>query len=257
MSNKKDIFDAISSGTVEDIRYFIEDKKVGFNIKNDMSATPLYTAAVFNNTEAVKYLISAGANVNEKDGGGGTPLHEAVRNDNIELVKWLISKGANINAKAMDGKVSVFDMAKSEEMIQYLKNVGNKNASTTESNDVLWEKRQKKILLICSLIGLILGTIVGVIVTMVIEMGDMEEIIGAAIAGMWMGTGLGSALSYLPVLPSVLAQTFREEGFIAAIKTLFFVGIIGFIVFSFIGPIGFLIRLIKINIKIKNLQKNN
>jgi len=284
MNDKKDIFEAISNGTIEDVRYFIEKKKVGFNIKSDQEATPLYTAAVFNKTEVVKYLITAGANVNEKDGGGGTPLHEAVGHGNIELVKWLVSKGADLNAKAMDGKVAVLDMAKSEEMIQYLKSIGAKSAkdssfsnlfnsiskgadgkqvsepygdtSTKESSDdLLWEKRRKRILLRCSLICFIIAPIIGVIISMS-SGGDIEEVFVAIIVGMWVGVGLGNAISLLTNIPGLFTNTLKEEGFFAAIKIVFITGIIGFLLCWLTGPIGLLVRVIKINLKIKKLQNN-
>ena len=59
-----DIFAAIREGTVEDVRYLVEEN---------------------------------GADVNAKDNHGDTPLHDAAFKD-IEVFKFLISKGADINA---------------------------------------------------------------------------------------------------------------------------------------------------------------
>ena len=51
------------------------------------------------NVEAVKYLVSRGADVNSGV-GTFTPLHGAALNGNVEIVRFLVSKGANINAQA-------------------------------------------------------------------------------------------------------------------------------------------------------------
>jgi len=261
MSNKKDIFEAIDSGSIEDIRYFIKQKKVDINTVKyeDRHIPPLHWAMMQQKYEAAKFLISEGANINMKDGGGATPLHEAASLNNIEIAKLLVSKGANVNLKAMDGTLTPLDMAKSEEMIQYLKSIGAKSAKDTSNiennNDILLEKKERKIILICSVVGLVLGLITGVIIAVNIGGSDLEGIVIGAIVGMWVGTGLGSALSFLPMFPHLFMSVFKEEGFFAAIKTILIAGIGGFILFWCAGPIGLLVRVLKINSKINGLQK--
>jgi ankyrin repeat protein len=62
--------------------------------------------------EAVKYIVSKGADVNAKSEGGSdipsgvTPLHFAAEDHGIEVVEFLISQGADVNAKADTGLVT-------------------------------------------------------------------------------------------------------------------------------------------------------
>ena len=62
---------------------------------------------------------------------GETPLHRAATRGQLEAVKFLISKGANINiGREKDGKTAL-DLAESrghEEIAEFLKNNGGKNS---------------------------------------------------------------------------------------------------------------------------------
>ena len=58
----------------------------------------IHEAASSGNIEAVKKHLTAGADVNAKN-GGGTPLHFAALLGRKEIAEMLISKGADVNAK--------------------------------------------------------------------------------------------------------------------------------------------------------------
>jgi len=103
MSKYNNIFDAARSGTVDDLRYFLKEKRADVNAKLDDGTTPLHLAASSEHVEVVKILISKGANVNEKNDIGATPLHSAAFKGNIEIVKILASAGADVSAKDNDG----------------------------------------------------------------------------------------------------------------------------------------------------------
>ena len=64
--------------------------------------TPLHWAAMHNAPEVAELLISNGADVNAKDGGGDTPLYQAAMHNAPEVAELLISNGADVNAKGMD-----------------------------------------------------------------------------------------------------------------------------------------------------------
>jgi len=104
MSTFKDIFDAMKSGTVEDVQYFIEKQGVDVNTANENGATLLHLAAgACGDLEIVKYLISKGAEINSVT-PGCTPLHlVAASPTGVKIINYLISKGADVNAKERNG----------------------------------------------------------------------------------------------------------------------------------------------------------
>jgi len=52
----------------------------------------------------VKFLLSHGAKVNDRDDDGQTPLHTAARDGNLKVVELLLTHGAEINAKDKQSK---------------------------------------------------------------------------------------------------------------------------------------------------------
>ena len=155
-----DIYTAAELGNVEDVRYFIEEKKVavtqysngrtalhlaawknprldvlnlliaqGANVNalNHANQTPLHLAAAGNpNPDILKYLIIQGADIHAKADDGSTPLHLASeRNPNAAVLKLLIDQGVDVNAKADDGATAL-DNAGTEEKQKILRDAGGK-----------------------------------------------------------------------------------------------------------------------------------
>ena len=78
MTHDKDIFEAAKTGTVEDMKYYIETQGVDVNTKDDKGLTPLHYVAGHNpNVEVAKYLIEHGADIRAKGDSGYTPLDVA------------------------------------------------------------------------------------------------------------------------------------------------------------------------------------
>ena len=136
----EDIFEAAEFGSVQDVKYFIEQEGVDVNAKgnggvtaldnasfknhdievlkylvekgasvntrDDDDHTPLHHAAWYNSVDAVKYLVEKGANVNARDNSRRTPLHHAAHTNSIAVMKYLIDRGADINAQGEDGETS-------------------------------------------------------------------------------------------------------------------------------------------------------
>jgi len=71
--------------------------------KGSGDETPLFPAVRADNTDAAKFLIAKGADVNAKDKNGQTPLHEACEHGRRDMVELLIVEGADVNAKDNDG----------------------------------------------------------------------------------------------------------------------------------------------------------
>ena len=109
-----------------------------------------------------------------------------------------------------------------------------KTVETVENNKEPVNK-ELRLLLICSAICFFIGTIMG-------------ASSGNVLMGMWFGLGSGVALSFFPDIPGIFRIAYREEGFegfVEALKSTFIGGGIWFVIFMIAGPIGFIIRFIK------------
>ena len=94
--------------------------------------SPLVTAADYDNVELVKYLISVGADVNQKDSRGNTPLSKAIKSpknyykDYMEkynaIVKVLVEAGADLTATNEYGRDAYYlaNSCRNKEIIEYL-----------------------------------------------------------------------------------------------------------------------------------------
>jgi len=76
---------------INTIKFLIENG-IDITRKNHRS---LILACYHNNTEVIKLLVLAGANVNEKR-DEYVPICHCIKHNNIEMIKFLISNGANI-----------------------------------------------------------------------------------------------------------------------------------------------------------------
>ncbi|MHC9538438.1 MAG: ankyrin repeat domain-containing protein [Vulcanimicrobiota bacterium] len=71
---------------------------------------PLHLAAWGNHLKVVEMLLAAGASADHRDSAGFTPLHLAVtkREDTSNAVRALISHGADVNARERSGETPLF-----------------------------------------------------------------------------------------------------------------------------------------------------
>lgn len=74
------------------------------NARDQFNYTPLHFAAFHGSERVAELLIRAGADVNAKNHRGTTPLHWAAMNGHERLVMLLISNGAEMDVKAGDEK---------------------------------------------------------------------------------------------------------------------------------------------------------
>jgi hypothetical protein len=96
----ENILDAAQKGTIEDVKYFIENKGVDVNVRDAYGNTPLHAATGEENLEVVKFLVSEGkADVNAKDINSS---------NDMEFLKYLISQGANVNAMDNEGNTPLY-----------------------------------------------------------------------------------------------------------------------------------------------------
>jgi len=71
--------------------------------REDNNKTILMYACWLGNTDAVKYLVGKGADVNAQDSGGASALHLAAWKGYTEIALYLIQNGASGNTMSKDG----------------------------------------------------------------------------------------------------------------------------------------------------------
>lgn len=71
--------------------------------REDNNKSILMYAVWVGNTDAVKYLIEKGADVNAQDTGGATALHLAAWKGHTPIALYLIEKGASTTAMSKEG----------------------------------------------------------------------------------------------------------------------------------------------------------
>ncbi|MFH1831407.1 MAG: ankyrin repeat domain-containing protein [bacterium] len=120
------LFKAVFYGELKAVKFFVNEKKMDVNEKNQGKYTPLHLAAENGYLDIVKFLIEKGASINEKDNSGNTPLHKAVARitdtgkdkgpASLDVVKYLVDKGADINAKDNSGDTPLHLAAKNGDL---------------------------------------------------------------------------------------------------------------------------------------------
>lgn len=89
---------------------------------NEITVNPFCIAVSKGDMESVKKFIEYGANVNEKS-NGMTPLMFAARYNKVEVIKFLLSKGARLDEKDESGFTALkyAELSNANEAIQLLK----------------------------------------------------------------------------------------------------------------------------------------
>lgn len=96
----------------------------GANANLNSNGSPLIcVAAECGNIDAVKVLLSHGADINDRDANGYTPFLLAVKSKDKNMMDYLAGHGADINAVANDG-ISAMSLAKTKVMMKMLQKLG-------------------------------------------------------------------------------------------------------------------------------------
>ena len=134
------LHEAAMQGNLEAIQQHI---KAGSDLdeRDPMSgATPLIIATVFGQSEALKALIKAGADMNAGNNEGSTPLIVAAVFDRIDVSEALIEAGADVNARNSEGSTALITAAllcRTEIVDILLKNGADKNLRNNAGSTAL------------------------------------------------------------------------------------------------------------------------
>lgn len=70
--------------------------------------SPLFYSLLIENTDLLKELIIAGANINQQDQLGWTTLHHAVQRHNVQATHLLLKSGVDVEIKDKYGNTPLF-----------------------------------------------------------------------------------------------------------------------------------------------------
>lgn len=92
----QNIFDVARSGTVSEMKNYLQNHPEHVNQVSDEGNSPFLLAAYRGNNEVAKFLIEKGADLNSCY-SEGSALYALIYKNNIELLKILLEKGVNVN----------------------------------------------------------------------------------------------------------------------------------------------------------------
>jgi ankyrin repeat protein len=78
---------------------------VNLDFRDALGRTPLHYAAMSGNQQALRGLLTAGANINARNVDGDTPLVSAIKFSRLEAVRYLLRKGADPLIPCMGPKI--------------------------------------------------------------------------------------------------------------------------------------------------------
>lgn len=76
---------------------------LNINLPNSSGNTPLHWAALNGHLDAVKFLISSGADPAVRNQAGHDAVFEAEKSGKEEVVRWLLSEGRGLERSVTDG----------------------------------------------------------------------------------------------------------------------------------------------------------
>lgn len=97
-----ELLDACKAGDVEAVRQLLS-AGADVNAKYEDGHTPLHAACANDHPDTVRLLLEKGADMNVENRFGHTPLHLACIYDHADVVQFLLEKGAKVNVRDMFG----------------------------------------------------------------------------------------------------------------------------------------------------------
>jgi glyoxylase-like metal-dependent hydrolase (beta-lactamase superfamily II) len=100
--SRQTIFQAAATGNIERLRTLVEANASAANARRPDGLTPMHMAAMYEQRQAVDYLLSKGADVNAAARHSGTPLDVAWEGPDRDFAAWMESRGARVTPLRFD-----------------------------------------------------------------------------------------------------------------------------------------------------------
>lgn len=98
---QKMLFDGAMENDTQKILSALE-QGIDVDCRNEYNETPLLVATIFDNCDAIRLLLSMGADANVRSEGGYAPLHYAVKSrKSLERIALLVGAGADMRLENM------------------------------------------------------------------------------------------------------------------------------------------------------------
>ena len=136
---------ALENSNTEKLKLLLE-AGADVNVKNTYGYTPLMKAAFYGKLEVVKLLLESGADIEAKDKFGWTSLMVAAFYGKLEVVKLLLEAGADIEAKDEDGWTPLMKATNFSKNTEVVKELLDAGADVNAMNDdgytsLMWAAR--------------------------------------------------------------------------------------------------------------------
>jgi ankyrin repeat protein len=105
---------AAKRGNTATLRDFVAKDRSLLQARDKDGSTPLHCAAWHGHVETARFLLDAGADINDHNQNGHwgtTPLHAAAHGDQRAVAELLIARGADIRAKNLNGRTPLEETA--------------------------------------------------------------------------------------------------------------------------------------------------
>jgi ankyrin repeat protein len=89
---------------IQHVTEFLGVELQDVNQRGIFGNTPLKVVAVWGDADAVRLLLDAGANINDRLEDGYTPLHHAASQGHLDVVRLLCERGAAADIEDDDGQ---------------------------------------------------------------------------------------------------------------------------------------------------------